>query len=51
MNTQKKKTIRENKSKSTRNKSQMNDKCPRKEKDCANCEILNCPEEVVETSA
>jgi hypothetical protein len=24
---------------------EMNDRCPKKEKDCANCKIADCPEE------
>lgn len=24
---------------------EMNNRCPKKEKDCANCEIADCPEE------
>ena len=45
MSSQKKKIIKENKSESENNIIYRNDKCPRKEKDCINCKILNCPEE------
>jgi hypothetical protein len=42
----KKKIIKENKTDGKKiDVHYINDQCPRKEKDCANCKILNCPEE------
>jgi hypothetical protein len=42
---QKKKIIKESKSLSTKNNNYGHDKCPKNEKDCSKCKILDCPEE------
>lgn len=43
---QKKKIIKESKSISTKNNENYgHDKCPKNDKDCLKCKILDCPEE------
>lgn len=42
----KKKLIRQSRSNSIKdNKNDERDKCPKNDKDCVKCKILNCPEE------
>jgi hypothetical protein len=47
MGTLKKKIIKDSKADSKKNKQcNLNDKCPKEVKNCLECDIINCPEEV-----